>query len=114
MIRDASRPEDERYRSYRNRGIALIFNHEHFHPFTKLGSRFGTEKDGEDLKNILLELQFDVHLYKDITYRKIKQIIDEGEYMFSKMSENMLTLFEDIELQGVYFIILNLFSAYII
>lgn len=74
----------ERYASEYNmrhnkRGMAIIFNHEHF-DIPSLKSRTGTNVDCENLRHSLEYLQFDVIVYKDLRYADIHQKIEEREY----------------------------------
>ncbi|CAO1419666.1 unnamed protein product [Diamesa tonsa] len=58
------------------RGLALIFNHETFKDPVHT-ERKGTKKDGDDLKAVLKELQFDVRVYMDLTLDEIRKVLDE-------------------------------------
>ncbi|KAM7360114.1 death related ICE-like caspase [Cochliomyia hominivorax] len=60
---------------HKNRGLALIFNHEHFMVST-LKSRSGTNVDCDNLARCLKQLDFDVRVYKDYTYHEIKHQIE--------------------------------------
>lgn len=62
------------------RGLAIIFNHEHFE-IMSLKSRTGTNVDCENLRNTLERLQFDVVVHKDFRYGEIQQRIEEREYL---------------------------------
>ncbi|EDV94389.1 caspase [Drosophila grimshawi] len=55
---------------HKHRGMALIFNHEHFEVPT-LKSRAGTNVDCENLTRVLKQLDFDVTTYKDYRYQEI-------------------------------------------
>ena len=73
----------ERYSSEYNmnhakRGIALIFNHEHF-DIPSLKSRTGTNVDCENLCDTLRNLHFEVSLYKDFRFSEIQYEIQTGE-----------------------------------
>lgn len=52
------------------RGIALIFNHEHF-DIGSLKSRMGTNVDSSNLYNTFRNLHFDVSMYKDFKYNEM-------------------------------------------
>ncbi|KAG8222200.1 hypothetical protein J437_LFUL001292 [Ladona fulva] len=69
------------YRKYKmnhdKRGIALIFNHEHF-TSKGLMNREGTEEDGKRLSNTMLSLGFEVRHYQDKTWSDIKDILCQG------------------------------------
>ncbi|CAG9840279.1 unnamed protein product [Diabrotica balteata] len=58
------------------RGLALIFNHEIFE-CGNLKPRNGTNEDCKNLKECLIALGFDVHVFKDLNYRDIEQHIRE-------------------------------------
>ncbi|EDW16773.1 caspase [Drosophila mojavensis] len=59
---------------HKNRGMAIIFNHEHFDVPT-LKSRAGTNVDCENLSRVLKQLDFDVSVYKDYRYQEIMSTI---------------------------------------
>lgn len=63
------------------RGIAIIFNHEHFDVMS-LKSRAGTNVDCENLHNTLERLHFDVQVHKDRCYSDIQRIVQSCEYIF--------------------------------
>ncbi|CAD6992395.1 caspase [Ceratitis capitata] len=60
---------------HKNRGLALIFNHENFDVPT-LKSRAGTNVDCENLARVLKQLDFDVKIFKDCSFHKLKQHIE--------------------------------------
>lgn len=60
---------------HKNRGLALIFNHEHFLVPT-LKSRSGTNVDCDNLARCLKQLEFEVKIHKDYTYGEIKRQIE--------------------------------------
>ncbi|XP_065371216.1 caspase [Calliphora vicina] len=60
---------------HKNRGLALIFNHEHFMVPT-LKSRSGTNVDCDNLARCLKQLEFDVKIHKDYTLGEIKRQIE--------------------------------------
>ncbi|XP_064551444.1 caspase-like [Drosophila montana] len=63
--------------SHKHRGIALIFNNEHFEdPHLKL--RKGTHKDSENLGRALKQLGFQVKEYTDLCSEPIMKIIKEA------------------------------------
>ncbi|CAO1419850.1 unnamed protein product [Diamesa serratosioi] len=55
------------------RGVALIFNHKKNSGQNE--DRIGTVKDGDDLKNVLEGLQFDVRSYMDLKLDEIKEVL---------------------------------------
>ena len=65
--------------NHSNRGIALIFNHEHFAVMNKdLPQRLGTNVDCENIVNSLQNLSFDVKSFKDLRYLDILSEINAG------------------------------------
>lgn len=72
-------PQEEFYKKHGSKGTALIFNHKNFDLSTNQGIRYGTEKDGTDLYNLLLNLKFNVHLYKDLCFSEIQQKLKESK-----------------------------------
>lgn len=80
----------ERYASEYNmkhvrRGMAIIFNHEHF-DIQSLKSRTGTNVDCENLKNTLERLSFDVTVHRDKRYNDIMSIVDTCKCAISCIS----------------------------
>lgn len=72
----------ERYASeynmkHKNRGMALIFNHESF-DIPSLKDRAGTNVDCENLCNSLKKLHFNVHVYKDLKLKQIQYYVSEA------------------------------------
>lgn len=65
----------------KNRNVALIFNHESFENVDS--KREGTRKDGNDLKNVLQKLQFDVRLYMDLKLNQVRDILHYGKTLFT-------------------------------
>ncbi|XP_037948387.1 caspase-like [Teleopsis dalmanni] len=66
--------------NHRNRGQALIFNHEHF-DIPNLKSRAGTNVDCDNLREALEYLDFDVLVYKDCKLNNIFHYIDKAASM---------------------------------
>ncbi|KAH8265100.1 hypothetical protein KR026_010348 [Drosophila bipectinata] len=60
---------------HKDRGMALIFNHEHFDVPT-LKSRAGTNVDCENLTRVLKQLDFAVTVYKDCRFNDIRKAIE--------------------------------------
>ncbi|XP_017847132.1 caspase [Drosophila busckii] len=69
---------------HKNRGMALIFNHEHFDVPT-LKSRAGTNVDCENLSRVLKQMDFDVTVHKDCRYKEILRTV---EYAASQNHED--------------------------
>lgn len=63
---------------HKKRGIALIFNHEHFDD-PAIKSRKGTKKDKYNLEKIFTKLDFDVRIYDDRKYAEISRILKDGK-----------------------------------
>lgn len=54
--------------------MALIFNH---NEFNSSEPRLGSERDEKTIKKVLLDLNFEVKLYNDLTCREIKNVLQE-------------------------------------
>lgn len=67
---------------HKNRGLALIFNHEVFID-TGLGTRRGTQVDCDRLQKTFTALNFDVRITNNPTELDIRCILKKGEF-FSK------------------------------
>lgn len=64
---------------HKKRGLALIFNHEKFE-CGNLKPRAGTNEDCKNLKECLINLGFDVHVFVDLNYFDIEDHIKRSEY----------------------------------
>lgn len=64
--------------NHKNRGLALIFNHENF-DIPSLKSRQGTNVDCENLSAALKKLHFQVNTFKDCKLREILKHVDHGK-----------------------------------
>uniref|UniRef100_A0A1Q3EXQ9 Putative caspase n=1 Tax=Culex tarsalis TaxID=7177 RepID=A0A1Q3EXQ9_CULTA len=62
--------------NHAKRGLALIFNHEHFE-IPQLKSRAGTNVDCENLASTLKHLDFDVRVYKDMKLRDMQKEVEK-------------------------------------
>lgn len=60
---------------HKNRGLALIFNHETFDAHK---ARTGTDVDRNRLKKTLTSLDFHVKCYENLTIEDIKNKLKEG------------------------------------
>ena len=60
-----------------HRGKAIIFNHQYFDESLFLNDRMGTDVDAKNLKIILTNLEFEVKVYNDKSYNKIKNILEK-------------------------------------
>lgn len=79
-------PLDYYYKmNHKNRGLALIFNHEMFVD-TGLGQRRGTQVDCERLQKTFTALHFDVRITNNPTELEIRSILKKGN---AKMITNM-------------------------
>ncbi|XP_066488088.1 caspase-6 [Tiliqua scincoides] len=67
-------PAAEYTMSHPKRGLALIFNHEHFFWHLRLPERRGTFADRENLKRCLAELGFEVKCFDDL---KAAEVFDK-------------------------------------
>ncbi|XP_073814060.1 death related ICE-like caspase [Musca autumnalis] len=87
---------------HKNRGLALIFNHEHFTVQT-LKSRSGTNVDCDNLARCLKQLDFDVRIYKDCT---LKELMRNVEWAASQDHTNndciLVTILSHGELGYIY------------
>ncbi|XP_030388468.1 caspase-1 isoform X1 [Scaptodrosophila lebanonensis] len=63
--------------NHKNRGKALIFNHELF-DIPSLKARSGTNVDCEELRKALKRLDFDVSVHKDCKFREILEHIEKA------------------------------------
>lgn len=62
------------------RGMAIIFNHEHFQS-KSLTPRTGTNSDCRKMRDALNQLQFDVVVHKDLRYDEIQDICGKCKYI---------------------------------
>lgn len=89
----------ERYASEYNmkhlsRGMAIIFNHEHF-DIQSLKSRTGTNVDCENLKNTLERLSFEVTVHRDKRYNEIMEVVDQCKWIYHFSSLYICARFTD-------------------
>ncbi|XP_003221840.2 caspase-6 isoform X2 [Anolis carolinensis] len=68
-------PAAEYKMSHKRRGLALIFNHEHFFWHLMLPERRGTQADKENLKRGLTDLGFEVKCFDDLKAEEVLQNI---------------------------------------
>jgi hypothetical protein len=57
--------------NHKQRGLAIIFNHKTFDKNLDLGIRNGTDVDRDNLVKTLEELDFEVQVHNDLTYKKL-------------------------------------------
>lgn len=69
--------------NHKKRGIAIIFNHEHFDLYS-LKTRAGTNVDAENLFQTLIGLNFEVRIKKDFRFTEIHDEIREGLFQNNK------------------------------
>lgn len=62
--------------NHKKRGLALIFNHKHFDPRLGLKQPNGTDADRDNLRITLRQLQFDVQVYDDLSFKAIEQTLE--------------------------------------
>ncbi|NXQ08321.1 CASP6 protein, partial [Vidua macroura] len=77
-IRQSLDPAVEYKMNHQRRGLALIFNHEHFFWHLKLPDRRGTMADRNNLKRTLTDLGFEVRLFDDLKKEDAQQRIYEA------------------------------------
>uniref|UniRef100_A0A7M4EDZ8 Caspase-6 n=2 Tax=Crocodylus porosus TaxID=8502 RepID=A0A7M4EDZ8_CROPO len=63
--------------NHKRRGVAVIFNHEHFNWLLKLPDRRGTFADRENLKRSMTNLGFEVKCFDDLKAEEVLQHISE-------------------------------------
>jgi caspase-like apoptosis-related cysteine protease len=63
--------------NHKRRGVAIIFNHEHF-DIHSLKPRNGTNVDRDNLKHTMKDLGFEVSVYDNLKTKDIMKILDEG------------------------------------
>ncbi|XP_023780492.1 caspase-6 [Cyanistes caeruleus] len=71
-------PAVEYKMNHQRRGVALIFNHEHFFWCLMLQDRRGTMADRNSLKRSLTDLGFEVRLFEDLKAEDVLQKIEEA------------------------------------
>ncbi|XP_062349753.1 caspase-6 isoform X1 [Cinclus cinclus] len=77
-IRHSLDPAVEYKMNHQRRGVALIFNHEHFFWRLMLTDRRGTMTDRNNLKRSLTDLGFEVRLFDDLKAEDVQQKIREA------------------------------------
>lgn len=60
------------------RGKAFVFNHMNFDPRLQLRARNGTNCDRDNLRINLRQLDFDVEVYDDLTFKEIERILENA------------------------------------
>jgi caspase-like apoptosis-related cysteine protease len=63
--------------NHKRRGMAIIFNHEHF-DVNSLKQRNGTNADCENLKHVLIDLGFEVTAHNNLRTKDITKIVKQG------------------------------------
>lgn len=66
--------------THKNRGVALLFVHEHFDD--NHNTRKGIDNDTDSLKIILTALGFEVRIYVDLKRAEIVTVIANGNLFF--------------------------------
>lgn len=64
--------------NHQRRGVALIFNHEHFRGDLNLPCRHGTTADGDNLNHTLTGLGFEVRVFENLEAELVLQKIHEA------------------------------------
>ncbi|XP_039407422.1 caspase-6 isoform X1 [Corvus cornix cornix] len=78
ISRQSHDPAVEYKMNHQRRGVALIFNHEHFFWQLMLPDRRGTMADRNNLKRSLTDLGFEVRLFDDLKAEDVQQKIYEA------------------------------------
>ena len=63
---------------HRRRGRAFVFNHLNFDPQLNLKKRNGTNRDRDNLRITLRQLDFDVEVHDDLPFKDIKRILESA------------------------------------
>jgi caspase-like apoptosis-related cysteine protease len=63
--------------THKRRGLAVIFNHEHF-DIHSLKPRNGTNVDCENLKCTLTDLGFEVTVHNNLITKNVTKIVQQG------------------------------------
>ncbi|XP_035676235.1 caspase-3-like [Branchiostoma floridae] len=61
--------------SHPRRGLAVIINNKHFNASTQMEMREGSEVDLENLSQVLLDMDFEVRVYTDLTCRQMRRVL---------------------------------------
>ncbi|NXK36369.1 CASP6 protein, partial [Piprites chloris] len=77
-IRQTDDPAEQYKMNHQRRGIALIFNHEHFFWHLKLPDRRGTLADKNNLERSLADLGFEVRVFDDLKAEDVLQRMYEA------------------------------------
>ncbi|KAM4781942.1 caspase-6 isoform 3-T3 [Cyanocitta cristata] len=92
ISRQSLDPAVEYKMNHQRRGVALIFNHEHFFWHLMLPDRRGTMADRNNLKRSLTDLGFEVRLFDDLKAEDVQQKIYEDLNMTVWSSKHHLTI----------------------
>ena len=68
--------------NHRNRGVAVIFNHETF-KVPHLSKRNGTNADRNNLKSCLEMLGFNVIVHDDLNAKEVMENVEKCDYEYS-------------------------------
>jgi len=63
--------------NHRRRGHAIIFNHKNFDPRLGLKTRNGTDADRDNLRITLRQLDFEVKVFNDASFKQIEQVLED-------------------------------------
>jgi len=64
--------------NHKRRGLAFIFNHKHFDPRLGLKTRNGTDADRDNLRITLRQLDFDVQVHNDLSFKEIEMELEKA------------------------------------
>nr|XP_026256383.1 caspase-3 [Urocitellus parryii] len=72
---------DNRYKmDYPEMGLCLIINNKNFHKSTGMASRSGTDVDAANLREIFINLKYEVRNKNDLTREEIVELMHNGYY----------------------------------
>merc|ERR1712080_442776 len=70
--------KDSEVYNMNRRGLALVFNHKHFDVRLSLKIRNGRDADRDNLRNTLRQLDFDVKVHNDLSYKDMERVLEEA------------------------------------
>ncbi|EAA10483.4 AGAP004920-PA [Anopheles gambiae str. PEST] len=90
VIHELEPVDDAHYNmSHNRRGVAAVFNHR---KFLHASERKGTDADCDNIRQVLIYLQFEVRVYDDLTRKEIKQVLDDLAEEDHKNSDCLLVV----------------------
>ncbi|XP_010222071.1 PREDICTED: caspase-6 [Tinamus guttatus] len=75
-------PAEQYKMNHQRRGVALIFNHEHFFWHLRLPDRRGTNADKQNLTRSLKDLGFEVRCFDDLKAEDMLEKIYNGRRLY--------------------------------